>query len=410
MNHRWLFVRIAILLGLALPALRPVVADQPQVNGRVEQIGPFRVVRVWGSPKEMGFAHGFLLGKEYVTAVLARFAKAPFSEAALYEQVCAAVNDLVELPKAASEEIEGLFEGIKAANGGVPRVAAFNRELKIEDLIVHNAGDLLRAFGCSGFTVWGERAGDAGVITTRNFDYPIDQAGLASQFILVRRPAGRKPVATVTFPAYIGAFTGINEDGVCAFMHDGTGNRIHPPSGRYTPAALVLAEMLESTTGLEAHGRARTMLEKVTPYPFSYLIRIVTPRVQGRVTVPATVFRIDADGLSENPVGESGCITTNHYLSGDRTPSERANEWSLTRYKQLEDTTSGGVTGHAAWQALDAVSSDDPGHPTLHALVVYPERRRLDLAFASWDGGAAVPATRHSPTTIDFTELFALDQ
>lgn len=410
MKHRHLFVRLAVVIGLAFSALSPVVADQPQVNGRVEQIGPFRVVRVWGSPKEMGYAHGYLLGREYVTAVLDRFAQAPFNEAAMYEQVCASVNDLVDLPEAAREEIEGLFEGIKAANGGVPRVAAFNRDLRIDDLIVHNAGDLLRAFGCSGFTLWGNRAGDEGVITARNFDYPIDEKALASQFILVRQPKGRQRVATVTFPAYIGAFTGINEDGVCAFMHDGTGNGIRPPTGRYTPAALVLAEMLETTSGIDAHTRTGTMLKKVTPYPFSYLIRIVTPRVQGRVTVPALVFRIDADGLSENPVGESGCITTNHYLSGDRTPSERANEWSLTRYKELEGRISGDVTGQAAWQALDAVASDNPGHPTLHALVVYPERRRLDLAFASWDSGAAVPATRHSPTTIDFKELFALDR
>ena len=58
----------------ALPML--VVASdslgQISLNGRMERIGPFRVVRVWGEPNEMGFAHGYLLAKDIIEHILGK--------------------------------------------------------------------------------------------------------------------------------------------------------------------------------------------------------------------------------------------------------------------------------------------------------------------------------------------------
>ena len=74
-----------------------------------------------------------------------------------------------------------------------------NRPLHSEDLIHDNAGALFRAFACSGFTVWGEKAGKAGLITGRNFDYFVPgPLSLKEQMILVRHAAGMSKVATVT--------------------------------------------------------------------------------------------------------------------------------------------------------------------------------------------------------------------
>jgi len=404
-HHRG--TRRSAWLAVCVPALLAcsVLAQPPQFNGRIERIGPLRVLRVWGSPSEMGFAHGYLLGDEYLSGILGEHKSASVESAAAYEQMCAAARGIVELPLPAREEIDGIFAGIEAAHGGVPTVAGLNRPLRLEDLILHNAGDMLRAFGCSGFTVWGERAGEAGVITGRNFDFPITREGLATQFVLVRHPTGRRRVATVTFPGYIGAFTGVNDAGVCAFMHDGTGDRLSRPAGRQTPVALVLKEMLEQASGAEAHTRTAALLTEIVPYPFSYLIRVVTPRRSDGNEPPERVFRVDAGGLSENPIGRFACITTNHYLDSALAAPADADPWSLTRYEELSRRAGSILSAGEAWSALDAVASANQRFPTLHALVVFPERGRLELAFAGWEDGV-VPATRRPPVTIEFRDLF----
>ena len=384
------------------------LAAPPKVNGKLEKIGPVRVLRVWGSPEEMGFAHGYLVGSEFLVYLKESIAALPPDQRADYDRARAPLKDVIEVPGPALTEIRAIFKGIKAANRGVPKIGGLNRELHIDDLVLHNAADMIRAFGCSGFTVWGELAGEAGVITTRNFDFPVPgPKTLAQQLVLVRQPIGKRQVALVTWPAMIGAFTGINEDGVCTFMHDGTGKMIRTPQGKYTPLALMLTEVLESGGPADAHAKANKMLQQVVPYPFSYLVRVVAPRVEGVVDQPERVFRVDATGLSENTARAFSCITTNHYLGTDLAPVKSANPWSVRRYQTLDERIKTVVTGKVAWEALWAVARpSDSGAPTLHSLVVYPEKRRLELAFAPWKNKLSRVPNRQ-PTTITFDRLFA---
>jgi len=208
----------------------------------------------------------------------------------------------------------------------------------------------------------------------------------------------------VTWPSYIGAFTGINEDGVCAFMHDGTGGLIPTPDRKRAPLPLVLADTLEQTTPNTAARDMLAALKRLRTYPFSYMVRIATPQVDGQI--PGYVFRIDRKGVGKNPPNHSSCITTNHYLTRKGKPVSEAYEGSLTRYKILEDHLSSTMTREASWAAQDAVASGSQAFPTLHTLIVYPESRMLDLGFAEWKNGKVIPATKSEPTTIKFDDLF----
>ena len=146
-------------------------------------------------------------------------------------------------------------------------IKPLHRPLRLDDLILYNARDMTRAMGCSGFTVWGQRAGDAGVITTRNFDFPVPgPKTLKAQLILVRRPKGKRQVATVTLPGYLGAVTGINEKGVCAFVHDGTGGRSRKLSGHPAPLGLVLKTLLEDASPGNVDDLATSLLKDISPY------------------------------------------------------------------------------------------------------------------------------------------------
>ncbi len=387
----------------------PVGAAQPDVRGKLDRIGPFRIVRVWGSPQEMGFAHGYLVGADFVADLRQEVAALEPKQRETYDNDRDGLLGAISIPGPALEELRGILKGITAAMGQLPDLAGLGRPLRVEDLVFYNAGDTLRAFGCSGMTVWGKQAGHADVVTLRNFDFPVaTREALARQMILVRHPAGGHQVATVTWPGYIGAFTGLNDEGVCMFLHDGTGPRIGTPKGKYTPAALVLADVLASSSAVDAHKRAEAAMKAIVPYPFSYMVRVVTPRIPGKVDVPARVFRIDGAGLSENPVRSFFSITTNHYLQPDFQPVPGSSRGSIDRLHVLTSHLRATVDRAVAWNALRAVVSPAyTGAPTLHSLVVYPKLRRLQLAFATWsDRIVAAPESR-MVADITFDELFA---
>lgn len=218
LHRRSRVVTLLTCVWLAVSA-GPLVAAPAKVHGKLDTIGSFRVLRVWGTPQEMGFAHGYLMADDIVVVMEESAAAVPEQGRSQYDAFIGAAMNFVELPDRTRQELEGMLAGIKAAKGKLPTIKSLGRPIGMNDLVFHNAGDLVRAYGCSGFTVWGEAAGDDGVITTRNFDYPpTSPKALAEQYLLVRQPAGRKQVLSVTWPGYIGAFTGVNEDGVCGFM------------------------------------------------------------------------------------------------------------------------------------------------------------------------------------------------
>ncbi len=399
----WRLTLLATLLCVCLGTV--TTAAPPKINGTIEQIGTFRVLRVWGTPEEMGFAHGYLLADGIETVLNETSSAGPKERLAQYDGFIEQILPFIEIPERTMQELRGIIEGIKAKKGKLPTLEALQRPMGINDLIFNNAGDMVRAFGCSGFTVWGDLAGEYGVLTTRNFDYASASPEMqAEHMLLVRQPEGRRQVLTVTWPSYIGAFTGVNEDGVCAFMHDGTGGGIRQPDRKRIPLSLVIADTLEQTTPAMAAKDMQAAMKKLRSYPYSYMVRIATPRVDGHD--PGYVLRIDKRGVGKNPANPSSCITTNHYLTGRGKPVPQASERSMARYKTLEERLSSTMTREAAWAAQGAVASEHQEFPTLHTLIVYPEARMLDLAFAEWKNGKVIPATKSEPTTIKFDDLF----
>ncbi len=393
--HRLLPLFLCLAALLPCPAL---VAQERAVNGAIEALGPFRVLRVWGTAEEMGYAHGRLLARDIV---------ASFEAIGPHIAGAEALRPVINMPPGAMDELKGLHAGLADALGEAPTIRSMGRPLTLDDLVIRNAADMLRAFGCSGFTVWGERAGTEGVITARNFDFGIEGPHtLAQQCLIVRHPTGGRAFASVAFPGYIGVFTGLSDAGVCAFMHDGTGERISTPKSPSTPIALVLRELLAAASATDAHAHAERLLSAAAPTPFSYMVRIVTPRSSDKAASPEQIFRLDGGGISRNPTGALTCITTNHYLQEDLSPVPQAGDWSTTRYERLAARLARPLDGKAAWAALKSVTlNNGRDSATLQAVVVYPESRRLDLALAAWNG-KLIPATERAPTTITFEDLF----
>lgn len=396
--------RLLYIAAVAVVFASPLcLADQP-VSGQVRQLGPITVVHVAGTPQEMGHAHGHLLGDEITAYVNESSANLFGGDAQKYALALALVGQAIHITADDRAEISAILDGVKAAKRELPLHRLANRPISVDDLILVNSFDAIRSFGCSGFTVWGDSAGEAGLITARNFDFTMVSSNATAQRILIRSPQGKKSVATIAPPGYIGAFTGWNEDGVCAFMHDGDGPQLQTPLGRYTPLALTLKSLLESAPADKALSVAEKQLRDSAPYPFSYMARIVAPRQPKQTAPPARVFRIDAKGFGENPANGSLCLTTNHYLP----PLDGVTgSGSAARFDRLARITQSPMTPESTWQALLAVAAADPRDTaTLHSVVVYPEQRRVEVAFAT-NTGAFVPAPMNKPVRLTFQELFS---
>lgn len=395
--------RLLYIAAVAVFFASPLCLADTPVSGHVRELGPITVVHVTGTPQQMGHAQGHLLADEITAYVNESSANLFGGDAQKYALALALVGQAIHVPADDRAEITAILEGIKAAKRELPHHRLANRPIQVEDLLLVNAFDAIRSFGCSGFTVWGELAGEAGLITARNFDFNMVSSNATAQRILIRSPQGKKSVATIAPPGYIGAFTGWNEDGVCAFMHDGDGPQMQTPLGRYTPLALTLKSLLESAPVDQALSAAEKQLRDSAPYPFSYMARIIAPRQKSQGAPPARVFRIDARGFGENAANGRLCLTTNHYLP---SLDGVTGAGSAARYDRLARLTGAPMTPESTWQALMAVAAADPRDvATLHSVVIYPEQRRLEVAFAT-NTGAFVPAPMNKPVRLTFAELF----
>lgn len=394
-----------IVASIALLSVMPAVclAERQVSGGAVRTLGPVTIVHVSGTPQQMGHAHGHLLAEEITTYLNESAANLFGGDAQTYNLALSLVVQAINIPPDDRAEIAAILDGVKAAKGELPLHRVANRPISVDDLLLANAFDAIRSFGCSGFTVWGHSAGEAGLITARNFDFSLISSSATTPRILVRSPSGKRSVATIAPPGYIGAFTGVNEDGVCAFMHDGDGPQLQTPSGKYTPLALALKNLLESAAPDQALSVAEKNLRAIAPYPFSYMARIVAPRQKDQSSPPARVFRVDAKGFGENSANGSMCLTTNHYLPA---LDGVTGSGSAARYDRLARLTQSPMTPETTWQALLAVAAADPRNTaTLHSIVVYPEQRRLEVAFATTTG-AFTPAPMNKPVRVTFEELF----
>jgi hypothetical protein len=142
-----LLLGVLAVMGLALPAM----ADTTPVNGYLHEVNGQRVLHVWGTHYEMGYAHGVLLGKEIVQSmneyVLNLLPPAIYSAAHIIAPL------LFQLPDEYREEVRGMIDGV-FASGANAFITPLNRYLDADDLIFCNAVGDIGAMACSSQIVW----------------------------------------------------------------------------------------------------------------------------------------------------------------------------------------------------------------------------------------------------------------
>jgi hypothetical protein len=388
-------------------ATAPAGISRRFAAGLATKVNGLPVVRLEGTPHEMGFQHGH---------ALAAGIKEGFEEFVLrhrcngmrarYEQIWKRVERDVEVPARFQEELEGMLEGMQAAGIDLA-LPMLKRDLGVGDLLVLNSIDHWGLVGCSGFTAWGRGTVDGNVLCARNFDFDVDpdtHAIARLGVILSFEPEDRRAFVSFGFPGMIGAVSGLSEAGVGAFLHVGNGGFGGGDEGRSLPLTMIARLVLEECGPAEAAKRARELLAGAR-LRNSFLFRLVT---DGVAAPPTTVFEVDPSGIEEERLPDETkgeppmLVTTNHYLTRAAHTIPFAD--SRTRFVNLEESGKKCLAAgdHAidpdeAMRGLELVRQQR-GAITLHSLVWRPRTQEVWASFSDVDpaSGRAVAAPRGS--------------
>ena len=374
------------------------------------------VLRLSGTPHEMGFQHGKALAagiKEGITEFCVKYRSHGIR--ARYEQIRKRVANEVEYPAEITDELEGMLEGMEASGVDLT-IPLLKRKLDLLDLQCLNSVDHWGLFGCSGITAWGACTPDGEVLTSRNFDFDADpeaHAIVRLGIVLVFHPKEGRPFASFAFPGLVGVTTGVNDAGVACFLHVANGTFGGGEIGESIPLLVIARELMQRCDGAHAAPLARERLAKANVRN-SFLFRVVT---RGDDAPPTSVFEIDSLGFGEQKLPDVAAgekpllVATNHYRTRngvfDPIPDSKIRFSNLTEGAQRCLLNGDHVIApEEAFADLEKVAQDG-GIVTLHSLVFVPRSLDLWASFSriSEKSGRPISAPHAKPARVNLREL-----
>ena len=380
-NRRTALTTAALLtLASALTAAEPSRFNPSSFkSGELRFVEGLPVVTVSGSPEEMGEQLGTLLKKP-----------------------------LGELMRKQDDFARGLGLGANARDAikiGLGRVGgslftsafpdAYLRELRATSnaaaidantLTIGNVMYELAQFpACSTLGVEPARSATGETLMGRNLDFPtfgfLDKYGI----VVIYRPIGKRAFASITYPGFVGVFSGMNDAGLCVAQLEV--NRSAEPTARVnlggTPVAMCFRRLLEECSTID---EAEKLLREQKRLIMCNLAVCDRERAAVLEITPKTVVR--------RPTDRGLCPCTNHFRT-----EKLAVGTSCPRYSKLS----------AAWKLdklgvkdvgrlLDAVNQGDR---TLQTMVFEPASLRLHLSLGP------PPSSSRPLKRLDLAKLFS---
>jgi len=197
--------RICPVVSLVALILAAAASSAPPVKGTVATLGEgkdaVKLLHLWGSPREMGYAHGNLLKAEvadFYEKIIGAMTAGMGVEVEALDRAWAEMEPFV--PSRYLEEMEGLAEGAEVDLQTVKRAHA------IPDL---------SEMDCTFFTAWGDFTKDGHLIQLRALDYATEAHIQDNPAIVVYHPNEGPAYVNVGWCGFIGMVTGMNARRVC---------------------------------------------------------------------------------------------------------------------------------------------------------------------------------------------------
>ncbi|MCG3136907.1 MAG: hypothetical protein HJJLKODD_00745 [Phycisphaerae bacterium] len=393
----------AWIFGLFL-LVSPVwcLADEPKINGRLETRDGARILTVWGSDYERGYAHGYLLAEGMVEfAGRALVEVQPMNSRVLYEErVVKGILKYMKFEPRYEQELQGLYDGLKTKVGqdGMMCVA-LQRPLTLDDLKAVNTLADWYAFFCSSFSAWGSLTPDGNVITARNLDF-LKLPGVAEQQLIIVHlldDPTRKKWVSVGWAGLIGCYTGMNENGLTLSVHDCFVKAKPEQPRQFIPRSFALRDAIE-TAGSEHPLDDVEKTLRACPTLFGNNIHVSCPSEGAEI--PAAIFEYDGklndnQGVTRRTPEQNAADLPNNVLFCTNFHCLRQEPSPCFRFQALHDwllqvsRSEQKITRESAWEIMGKIGNWSPHLFTTHTVYFLPNQREMWVSLAkSADEGA----------------------
>jgi hypothetical protein len=358
--------------GTEPPPITP--EDAPEADrGRVRIVDGIPIVRLSGTPREIGRQHGALL-KHQLNYLRREYFEALAVPLVGRERLRSWGDEVEEfIPEKYREELKGLAEG-----AGI----SYRDALRVNAMV-----DRLQSVMCSTIVASGEATPDDAVYFGRNLDFPGRNVLQRMTIVFVYEPEGETPYLVVGWPGLIGALSGMNAHGVAG-------------------ATMMIHRGAELKPGM--------------PYPIMYREALARARktsdvhdyiAQAKRTCPNNFMVVDASGTAEVvEFDQETCVarkatrgslcSTNHFRS--RELEKIGWPLGLRRYEIL-DAFLEERRGRIDFDGVRAVLKETamPWFMNVQSMIFLPAKQELHLA-----RGGKLPAAAQPFVHLDRATLF----
>jgi len=291
---------------------------------------------VEGDPYERGVINGKLTKElvvkqeDYFTAQIAKIIPSKFYLNFL-KYFVAWFNR--NLDKHVTEEDKEEIYGISQSASNKYKYIGSNYQRLLNYHGAHDIGHALQSLalvGCTSFGTWDARSQDSTMIIGRNFDFYVNDDFARDKIVAFYAPSEGYKFMTVTWGGFIGAVSGMNEQGVTVTINAA---KSVVPTSAATPVSLVAREILQYAKNIhEAIGIAKKRKMFV-----SESLLVGSANDKKAVVIEKTPDTLDVYDPNTNYI-----LCANHFQGKLLTKSkgnieQLNNSASLYRYKHLQD-------------------------------------------------------------------------
>jgi hypothetical protein len=235
----------------------PVVLPQGNGHAASRKLGGIRVVRLEGSPEEMGAQHARLLREPMIADEkelwdsFEHFVPSGLARTLIFDLGRVRYRHLDEgIPDVFRRELAAEARAF-SPDPYADKLSTFHRMV-----MLHGLYDISLSFerspliGCTSFGLGPRATKDGHTLLARAFDFEAGDVFDRDKTVFVARPAGRVAFASVAWPGLVGVVSGMNAFGVALVVH---GGRAREPRTQGVPVVFAMREVLEQAhTAAEA--------------------------------------------------------------------------------------------------------------------------------------------------------------
>ena len=279
-----------LLAGCAGPQKAiPILDTVP--SGELRWIGGMPLLKLRGSPYEMGYQHGTLMRRQVRESVdnIMAFADSRLKVPGVGRIVARRRLDRAwkqmrpHVPERYLEEMQGLADG-----AGIP-LKTLQR--------VHALPDLT-SVGCASSAMAGSATRDGRLIQIRNLDWAIQSNVQRYTALILYEPKGKRPFVSVGWLGFIGVLSGVNQAGISVAE---IGAETIDTNLRGVPMPFLLRRVLEESDNLEQAAK----IIQTGPRTVGYNYLLADAKAREAVALETTrqhsaLFRMEEDCLTRS--------------------------------------------------------------------------------------------------------------